>query len=94
MRQRPTAWPWAYTSARNQPATSLHFGPQPACAEVQAVVGKRPLHPAQDFLLQHFRKGIKTCFSQLTARLPKQIHAVTIAGFALKIALFILAHTL
>jgi len=55
---------------------------------------KRPHHPAQSFLLQYFRKGIETCFSQLTARFPKQIHAVTAAGFALKIALFIFAHVL
>lgn len=55
---------------------------------------KRPHHPAQTFLLQYFRKGIETCFSQLTARFPKQIHAVTAAGFALKIALFVFAHTL
>ena len=55
---------------------------------------KRPHHPAQRFLIQYFRKGIETCFSQLTARFPKQIHAVTAAGFALKIALFIFAHVL
>lgn len=55
---------------------------------------KRPHHPAQSFLLQYFRKRIETCFSQLTARFPKHIHAVTAEGFALKIALFIFAHTL
>jgi hypothetical protein len=55
---------------------------------------KRPPHPAQRFLIQYFRKGIETCFSQLTARFPKHIHAVTAAGFALKIALFIFAHVL
>ncbi|AMJ67806.1 hypothetical protein AXW84_22055 [Hymenobacter sp. PAMC 26628] len=55
---------------------------------------KRPQHPAQRFLIQYFRKGIETCFSQLTARFPKQIHAVTAAGFALKIAFFIFAHVL
>lgn len=55
---------------------------------------KRPHHPAQNFLIQYFRKGIETTFSQLTARFPKQIHAVTAEGFALKIALFIFAHTL
>ena len=55
---------------------------------------KRPHHPAQRFLIQYFRKGIETCFSQLTARFPKQIHAVTAAGFALEIALFIFAHAL
>jgi hypothetical protein len=55
---------------------------------------KRPHRPAQTFLLQYFRKRIETCFSQLTARFPKQIHAVTAQGFALKIALFIFAHSL
>jgi hypothetical protein len=55
---------------------------------------KRPHHPAQSFLIQYFRKNIETCFSQLTARFPKQIHAVTAAGFALKIAFFIFAHVL
>ena len=55
---------------------------------------KRPHHPAQSFLIQYFRKGIETTFSRLTARFPKQIHAVTAEGFALKIALFIFAHTL
>ena len=55
---------------------------------------KRPHHPAQSFLIQYFRKSIETCFSQLAARFPKQIHAVTAAGFALKIALFIFAHAL
>ncbi len=55
---------------------------------------KRPHHPAQRFLIQYFRKGIETSFSQLTARFPKQIHAVTAEGFALKIALFVFAHAL
>lgn len=55
---------------------------------------KRPHTPAQNYLIQHFRKGTETTFSQLTARFPKQIHAVTAAGFALKIALFIFVHTL
>lgn len=55
---------------------------------------KRPHHPAQSFLIQHFRKRIETTFSQLTTRFPKQIHAVTAQGFTLKIALFIFTHTL
>jgi hypothetical protein len=46
---------------------------------------KRSHHPAQVFLLQYFRKGIETRFSQLTARFLKQVHAVTAAGFAIKI---------
>jgi hypothetical protein len=57
-----------------------------------AASSKRPHHPA--FLLQYFRKGIETRFSQLTARFLKQIHAVTAAGFALKSTLFIFAHAL
>lgn len=55
---------------------------------------KRPHTPAQRFLIQHFRKSIETVFSQLTARFPKHIHAVTAAGFVLKLALFIFVHTL
>ena len=55
---------------------------------------KRPHTPAQRFLIQHFRKGIETPFSQLTARFPKHIHAVTAAGFVLKLVLFIFVHTL
>ena len=55
---------------------------------------KRPHAPAENFLLQHFRKTIETTFSELTARFPKKIHAVTAAGFVLKIALFIFVHAL
>lgn len=54
----------------------------------------RPHEPHETFLIQHFRKTIETAFSQLTARFPKQIHAVTAQGFVLKIALFIFVHTL
>ncbi len=54
----------------------------------------RPHSPAQRFLIQYFRKSIETVFSQLTARFPKHIHAVTAAGFVLKLALFIFVHTL
>ena len=55
---------------------------------------KRPHEPYQSLLIQHFRKSIETCFSQLTARFPKQIHAVTARGFVLKIVLFIFVHSL
>jgi hypothetical protein len=55
---------------------------------------KRPPRPVQTFLLQYFSKGIETCFSRLTVRFPKQIHAVTAQGFTLKIALSIFAHSL
>lgn len=55
---------------------------------------KRPHAPAQQFLSQHFRKGIEPTFSQLTARFPKHIYAVTAAGFGLKLALFVFVPTL
>lgn len=55
---------------------------------------KCPHSPAHQFLLHYFRKRVETTFSQLTARFPKHIHAVTAAGFVLKLALFIFVHTL
>ena len=55
---------------------------------------KRPHQPHENFLIQHFRKSIETCFSQLTARFPKHIHAVTAQGFVLKLVLFIFVHAL
>ncbi len=54
----------------------------------------RPHEPHENFLIQHLRKGIETTFSQLTARFPKHIHAVTAAGFVLKLVLFIFVHAL
>ena len=54
----------------------------------------RPHAPPETFLIQHFRKSIETCFSQLTARFPKKIHAVTAEGFILKIVLFICVHAI
>jgi len=55
---------------------------------------RRPHSAVQRFLLQHFRKRIETTFSQLVARFPRHIHAVTAAGFLLKLVLFIFVHTL
>ena len=55
---------------------------------------KRRHEPARAFLIQHFRHGIETCFSGLTERFPKKIHATTAAGFALKIGLFVFVHTI
>ena len=54
----------------------------------------RPHEPHENYLIQHFRKSIETCFSQLTARFPKQIHAVTAEGLMLKLVLFIFVHAL
>lgn len=55
---------------------------------------QRAHEPHENFLIQHFRRSIETCFSQLTARFPKQIRAVTAQGFVLKIVLFIFVHSL
>ncbi len=55
---------------------------------------KRPHAPARAFLIQHSRHGIDTCFSGLTDRFPKKIHATSAAGFALKIGLFVFVHAL
>lgn len=55
---------------------------------------KRPHSAAQQFLLQHFRKRVETTCSQLVARFPRHIHAVTAAGFVLKLVLFLFVHTL
>lgn len=55
---------------------------------------KRAHEPWQNFLIQHFRKGIETTISQITEQFPKSSHAVTAQGFALKLLLFIFTHTL
>lgn len=55
---------------------------------------KRPHAPARAFLIRHFRHGIETCFSGLTDRFAKHIHATSAAGFSIKIGLFVFAHAL
>lgn len=45
-------------------------------------------------VIQHHRKAVETAFSTLTARFPKQIHAVTAQGFVLKLLLFVFTHAL
>jgi hypothetical protein len=55
---------------------------------------KRPHEPARAFLIRHFRHGIETCFSGLTDRFAKKIHATSALGFALKIGLFVFVHAL
>lgn len=54
----------------------------------------RPHEPWENFLIQHFRKGVETTISQITERFPKSIHADTAQGFALKLLLFVFTHTL
>jgi len=52
---------------------------------------KRPFPPWTCFLQHYFRKRIETSGSLLEQMLPRSIHAVTAAGFALKVVLFVIA---
>jgi hypothetical protein len=53
---------------------------------------RRPDAPYGVYLKKQIRQNIEQAFSQITARFPKHIHAVTQHGFVLKIILFLLAH--
>ena len=48
--------------------------------------------PHWTYLKKQIRQKIEQTFSQITARFPKHIHAVTAQGFILKIVLFLLVH--
>lgn len=52
---------------------------------------KRPLPPWVTYLIASYRKIVETTGSMIERILPKHIHAVTAAGFELKVALFVLA---
>ena len=54
----------------------------------------RPDEPYVAYLKQHLRHPIETLFSQIRQRFPQSIHAVTMDGFLMKIAAFIIVHTL
>jgi hypothetical protein len=47
-----------------------------------------------EFVQHYYRKGVETAASLIERRLPKTIHAVTAAGFELKVFLFILVYSL
>jgi Transposase DDE domain len=55
---------------------------------------KRPDSPCLAYIKQTTRHFIETVFSRITTRFPKAIHAVTMDGFLLKVAAFIIAFTL
>jgi len=55
---------------------------------------KRPLQPWTRYLQAYYRKRVETAGSLLERLLPKSIHAVTPAGFELKLCLFMLAVSL
>lgn len=52
---------------------------------------KRALKPWVHYLMSSYRKLIETTGSLLEQLLPKHIHAVTAAGFEMKVAIFVLA---
>ncbi len=52
---------------------------------------KRPFPPWVQYLQHHYRKRIETTGSLLERLLPQSIHAITPAGFELKLVLFVLA---
>ncbi len=53
---------------------------------------KRQYPPYVEYLQKKARKTVETANSLITNMFPKSIHAVTSAGFELKILLFILAY--
>ena len=54
---------------------------------------KRALPPYIEFVQHYQRKMVETAGSLLERLLPKSIHAVTAEGFELKVALFVVAHS-
>jgi hypothetical protein len=54
----------------------------------------RALPPSVTFVQSYHRKRVETAGSLIAQLLPKSIHAVTPQGFALKVALFVIASSL
>jgi hypothetical protein len=54
----------------------------------------RPLPPSIAYVQHDYRKRIETVGSWIESMLPKTSHAVTAAGFELKVFLFVLAYRL
>lgn len=54
----------------------------------------RPVPPWTAYLQVRGRKIVETAGSQINHLLPKSIHAVTAAGFELKVMLFVLAYAI
>lgn len=55
---------------------------------------KNPHLPWVDFLSRRIRKRVETTFSVIQGLFPKKIHAVTAAGFFIKVNAFIAAYSL
>lgn len=59
---------------------------------IRKINHKRRFDICTEYLQQTYRKTIETTNSMITKMFPKTIHAVTAAGFELKVFLFVLAH--
>jgi hypothetical protein len=78
------------------------YGTEDAAAEVDGVEfapsrksnSKRGDDVWRSYYKQLMRKRIETVFSQIAGLLPKQIHAVTLDGFLLKVSMFVIAFAL
>ena len=62
-------------------------------APLRKTNSKRAIPPWETYLRELQRKYIETAGSMITQRFPKTIHAVTAAGFELKVVLFLLAYS-
>lgn len=69
-------------------AVGLHLAP------LRKKNSQRAVPPWATYWRQSVRQYIETVGSTLTQRFPKTIHAVTAAGFELKVVLFVLAHSI
>jgi hypothetical protein len=69
-------------------AAEIHLSP------IRKKNSKRTLPPYRAYVQHYYRKLIETVGSLLERMLPKTIHAVTAAGFELKVFLFVLAYSI
>jgi hypothetical protein len=54
---------------------------------------RHPHNPCTEYLIAIGRKQVETAFFDIAKYLPKKIHAVTKAGFLIKLIMFIWAYT-
>lgn len=69
-------------------AAAIHLSP------IRKKNSKRTLPPSMAYVQHYYRKRIETVGSLLERMLPKTIHAVTAAGFELKVFLMVLAYSI
>lgn len=55
---------------------------------------KRAVPPWETYLRSTYRKCVETVGAEITRRFPKSIHAVTQAGFELKVVLFVITYSI